>query len=192
MASNPRKTAKKTATTKRSTITKSTRSTKTPKRTSNIPHEKKSAGANVSLRMLTEADDAFLLQSTRQTMKEVFEKSVGVELTDKLILEQIKSSGVTLIIEQGCVPIGYTCYTLYKPKRMYWGALVLLPTAQGHGIGSRICDNLYEHARQLGCEAIDGHVQVHNEVAVKFWKSQGFEVVGGPTAGSYEIEKKLR
>jgi ribosomal protein S18 acetylase RimI-like enzyme len=141
--------------------------------------------------MRTEADDAFLLQATRETMKEVFEKSVGAELTDKVILSNIKTSGTTLIIEQNGVPIGYTCYTLYKPERMYWGALVLLPTAQDQGIGSRICRNMYEHARELGCVAIDGHVQVHNEVAVKFWKNQGFEVVGGPTAGSYEIEKKL-
>lgn len=146
----------------------------------------------ISLRELTSADDAFLLASTRETMKEVFEKSVGMELTDQLILSQIKSSGTTLIVEQKGTPIGYTCYTLHKPKRMYWGALVLVPTAQDQGIGSRICHHMFELARLKGCEAIDGHVQVENQVAIKFWKSHGFEVVGGPIAGSYEIEKKLK
>lgn len=182
MPNKPRKAAKNST----------SKTTKTAKRSKSTSRVKQTFVVPIFLRMRTDADDKFLLQTTRETMKDVFEKSVGVELTDQMIISQIKSSGTTLIIEQGGVPVGYTCYTVHKPSRMYWGALVLLPIAQDQGIGSRICHNMFEHARQLGCEAIDGHVQVQNEVAVKFWKNQGFEVVGGPTAGSYEIEKKLR
>ncbi|MBL0387781.1 GNAT family N-acetyltransferase [Tumebacillus sp. ITR2] len=153
---------------------------------------KKRSVPSVTFRDRVEADDAFLIQVTRETMKEVFEKSVGVTLTDRMILSQIKDSGTSLIIEQDGKPIGYTSYTVYKPKHMYWGALVLAKSAQDQGIGSRICENMFNHAEFLGCEVIQGHVQVENAVAIKFWKRHGFEIVGGPTSGSYEIEKKLK
>ncbi|KEO83654.1 GNAT family N-acetyltransferase [Tumebacillus flagellatus] len=170
---------------------KPARNTKVQAKTKAKPRAEKKSPPPVSFRELKPGDDAFLLQVTRETMGEVFEKSVGTKLTDQMILQQIKSSGTSLIIEQNGRPIGYTSYTVYKPGTMYWGALVLAKSAQDQGIGSGICHEMFAHAKTLGCQVIQGHVQVENTVAVKFWKTHGFEIVGGPTQGSYEIEKKL-
>lgn len=59
------------------------------------------------------------------------------------------------------------------------GAYMVSPTAAGKGIGRRMAEFSIEEARRLGFNAIQFNFVVKsNEVAVKLWKSVGFEIIG--------------
>jgi GNAT superfamily N-acetyltransferase len=136
-------------------------------------------------------DDAFLLNVTMAAMKKVYEQSTGVELTEEFVRESIKSSGTTVIIEQGGKPIGYYCYSVYRPGRMYWGSLILTQDARGKGIGGQINRHVEAEARGLGVGVIEGHVQVENKRAYEFWLKNGWHVVRQEGPGTLAIEKVL-
>jgi len=59
------------------------------------------------------------------------------------------------------------------------GAYMVSPNAKGKGIGRKMAEHSIEEARQIGFLSIQFNFVVKsNEVAVKLWKSVGFEVIG--------------
>lgn len=59
------------------------------------------------------------------------------------------------------------------------GAYMVSPEAKGNGIGRKMAEHSIEEARRLGFKSIQFNFVVKsNEVAVKLWKSAGFEVIG--------------
>ena len=59
------------------------------------------------------------------------------------------------------------------------GAYMVSPKAKGRGIGRRMAEHSIEEARRLGFHSIQFNFVVKsNEVAVKLWKSVGFEIIG--------------
>lgn len=59
------------------------------------------------------------------------------------------------------------------------GAYMVSPEAKGNGIGRKMAEHSIEEARRLGFKSIQFNFVVKsNEVAVKLWKSVGFEVIG--------------
>lgn len=59
------------------------------------------------------------------------------------------------------------------------GAYMVSPSAKGKGIGRKMAEHSIEEARRLGFHSIQFNFVVKsNEVAVKLWKSIGFEVIG--------------
>lgn len=58
-------------------------------------------------------------------------------------------------------------------------AYMVSPAAKGNGVGRRMADYSLEEAKRLGFEAMQFNFVVKsNEVAVRLWKSVGFEVIG--------------
>ena len=56
---------------------------------------------------------------------------------------------------------------------------MVLPTASGRGIGSRMCEHSLEEARSRGFEAMQFNAVVStNHRAVALWKRHGFAIVG--------------
>jgi GNAT superfamily N-acetyltransferase len=147
---------------------------------------------SLTFRKRTSEDDSFIIHSTLETMKEIYEKDVGGEMTDDMVLEHINASDVVKIVEQGGKPVGYYCYTIYAPGWMYWGSCVLIPGAQGRGVGKRVVQQLMQEAREQGVYVIDGHVQLSNHRARRFWMRQGFHPTGRPLSGSIPIRKLLQ
>ncbi|MGQ0542262.1 MAG: GNAT family N-acetyltransferase [Blastocatellia bacterium] len=59
------------------------------------------------------------------------------------------------------------------------GAYMVSPEAKGKGIGRKMAEHSIEEAHSLGFKSIQFNFVVKsNEVAVKLWKSVGFEVIG--------------
>lgn len=59
------------------------------------------------------------------------------------------------------------------------GAYMVSPDSKGKGIGRKMAEHSIEEARRLGFHSIQFNFVVKsNEVAVKLWKSVGFEVIG--------------
>lgn len=59
------------------------------------------------------------------------------------------------------------------------GAYMVSPGAKGKGIGRLMAEHSIEEARRLGFKSIQFNFVVKsNEVAVRLWKSVGFEVIG--------------
>ena len=56
---------------------------------------------------------------------------------------------------------------------------MVAPDAKGKGIGKRMVFHSIEEGRRIGYHAIQFNFVVKsNEVAVKLWKSAGFEIIG--------------
>jgi len=59
------------------------------------------------------------------------------------------------------------------------GAYMVSSTAKGKGIGRKMAEHSIEEARRIGFKSIQFNFVVKsNEVAVRLWKSVGFEVIG--------------
>jgi ribosomal protein S18 acetylase RimI-like enzyme len=59
------------------------------------------------------------------------------------------------------------------------GAYMVSPRATGKGIGRAMAEHSIEEARRLGFHSIQFNFVVKsNDVAVKLWKSVGFEIIG--------------
>ena len=59
------------------------------------------------------------------------------------------------------------------------GAYMVSPHAKGKGIGRKMAEHSIEEARRIGFHSIQFNFVVKsNEVAVRLWKSVGFEVIG--------------
>ena len=59
------------------------------------------------------------------------------------------------------------------------GAYMVSPEAKGKGVGRKMAEHSIEEARRLGFHSIQFNFVVKsNEVAVRLWKSVGFEVIG--------------
>jgi len=58
-------------------------------------------------------------------------------------------------------------------------AYMVAPEARGKGIGKQMAEYSIDEARRIGFKAIQFNFVVKsNEVAVKLWKSVGFEIIG--------------
>ncbi len=58
-------------------------------------------------------------------------------------------------------------------------AYIVASAAKGKGVGRRMAEYSLDEARRLGFESMQFNFVVKsNEVAVKLWKSVGFEVIG--------------
>lgn len=58
-------------------------------------------------------------------------------------------------------------------------AYMVAPKARGKGVGKRMAEFSIEEARRLGFRSMQFNFVVKsNEVAVKLWKSVGFEIIG--------------
>jgi ribosomal protein S18 acetylase RimI-like enzyme len=59
------------------------------------------------------------------------------------------------------------------------GAYMVSPAAKGKGIGRLMAEHSIEEARRIGFKSIQFNFVVKsNQVAVKLWKSVGFEIIG--------------
>ena len=153
--------------------------------------QKKATAQTLTFRPREKTDDAFIIEVTMQTLKEVYQQSVGMELREDLVLEWTNQGDYTGIIERGGKPVGYYSYLEHVPNRWYIGALVLTPDMQGQGIGQQIFAHIEQSAREQRIYMLEAHVQVENEAGLAFWTKQGFEKEGQPTRGSQLIRKTL-
>lgn len=141
----------------------------------------------ITFREAGKRDEDFLVDVTLQTMKGVFESSVGQPLTKEGILEIVRSCDVNLIVEREGRPIGYTSFTYTRPGRLYWASLVVAPEEQGNGVAKEILRHVIQTARARGVRFFDAHVQLHNRKSMNYWFRRGFRPSGYPFQGSLPI-----
>lgn len=138
-----------------------------------------------------ERDNAFICRVTLLTMKRVFEESTHSPLNEEVVMQLVNKCDHVIIIEQGGKPIGYYCYEKLDADRIYWGSLIIVPAKQNVGIGKQVFEHFVADAKRQGVRLIEGHVQIKNEKAYRYWLNKGFQVVGAPVGGSVHIRLPL-
>lgn len=73
----------------------------------------------------------------------------------------------------------------YIGKHIEPDNVFILPEYQGKGIGGLLMKWIFEYGKSVGCEASELNCYTGNEAGQRFWKEQGYEVVG------YHFRKKL-
>jgi len=142
----------------------------------------------ITYRAKRKGDEKFLLRITMQQMGRVFQQSVGTALDQQQVREQLQRARI-VIIERGGKCIGYYCDLDTAPGRVYWGSLIVTPGQEGQGVGDAAVRHWYAETKRRGMRIIDGHVQVQNHRALRFWQKHGFAIVGPPQNGSYPIQR---
>ena len=104
-----------------------------------------------------------------QQMKQYNYKCVGIYEGNKLI----GISGLWLL------------YKHYIGKHIEPDNVVILPEYRGKKIGEQLMEWIYKYAKEQGCNTVELNAYVENEGAHKFWKNQGFKIVG------HHFQKKL-
>lgn len=56
--------------------------------------------------------------------------------------------------------------------------VMILPSYRSQGIGQKLLNWVEEYGRQQGCDASELDCYLPNKNGQKFWKNQGFEVIG--------------
>ncbi|MGB8956465.1 MAG: GNAT family N-acetyltransferase [Tumebacillaceae bacterium] len=166
-------------------------SKKRPSKKSSQPRRKRAKPAGLTYRPRQAGDDVFLKHITLVAMKELYEQATGMPLTEEAVEVLIAVSDTTVIIEREGRAIGYYSYLHPSPGRLYFCSLIFTPNAQGKGYGLEVCRHMEADARRDGVHTIEGHVQVTNQRAIRYWTNQGYRIVGPPIQGSYPIEKKI-
>ena len=79
---------------------------------------------------------------------------------------------------------------ILKPNQVDLGSHVanasymVHPNAQGHGVGSQMCEHSLVLAKELGYSAMQFNIVVStNQAAVMLWKKYGFEIIGTTPMG---------
>lgn len=166
-------------------------SKKQPRKKAGQPPRKRAKSAGMTYRPRRAGDDVFLKHITLVAMKELYEQATGMPLTEEGVEVLIEMSDTTVIIEREGRPIGYYSYLRPGPGRLYFASLIFTPNAQGKGYGPEVCRRMEADARRDGVHTIEGHVQVTNQRAIRFWTNQGYRIVGPPMQGSFPIEKTI-
>jgi len=73
----------------------------------------------------------------------------------------------------------------YVGKHIEPDNVYVLPEYRGNGLGERLMDWIYEYAKSQGCSASELNCYVKNEAGQRFWKRQGYEILG------YHYQKQL-
>ena len=61
-----------------------------------------------------------------------------------------------------------------KPDAAYLALLMIVESAQGNSLGSRVLKHIEVEAKSWGCSSLSGVVDSMNERALKFWLREGF------------------
>lgn len=109
------------------------------------------------------------LENRLQNMKQYGYQCLGVYYDNKLI----GISGLWLL------------YKHYIGKHIEPDNVVILPEYRNKGIGEQLMTWIYNYAKEQNCTTVELNAYVENEGAHKFWKNQGFKIVG------YHFQKKL-
>lgn len=110
-----------------------------------------------------------------QTPKEDLAKHWFADYMQTYVAEQGKKVVGTYIIKPNQIGLG---------DHVANGSYMVLPSAQGQGIGKLLCEHSIAMAQELNFEAMQFNCVVStNDVAIKLWKKFGFEVIGTTPKG---------
>ena len=73
----------------------------------------------------------------------------------------------------------------YVGKHIEPDNVFILPEYQGKGIGKLLMNWIFDYAKSIGCKASELNCYTENDAGQRFWKQQGYEVVG------YHFRKKF-
>ncbi|MGB6152903.1 MAG: GNAT family N-acetyltransferase [Pricia sp.] len=79
----------------------------------------------------------------------------------------------------------WVLHKYYIGKHIEPDNVCILPEYQGKGIGGMLMKWIYEYGKSIGCEASELNCYTGNKAGQRFWKEQGYEIVG------YHYRKKF-
>lgn len=66
----------------------------------------------------------------------------------------------------------------YVGKHLEPDNVIVLPEHQNRGLGHHMMDWLEQHAREMGCRALELNCYVGNPDGLRFWRSRGYRTLG--------------
>jgi acetate---CoA ligase (ADP-forming) len=154
-------------------------------------------GSTVSVRQADERDATAVLQFLRSMSAEsLYYRFHGrPTLDDAPVRELIGGSGcqsMTLVAESGGQVVAFAGY--YRdssaPRRAEV-AFAVSDAVQGHGIGTRLLEQLAKHAREAGIDTFDAHVLLDNRQMLDVFRNSGFTETVDVERGGCRVELSL-
>ena len=104
------------------------------------------------------------------TPKEDLEKYWFATNMETYVLEENGEILGTYVIKPNQVDLG---------SHIANGSYMVLPKAQGKGIGNLLCEHSLTEARRFGFKGMQFNIVVStNKFAIKLWQKHGFEIIG--------------
>lgn len=98
---------------------------------------------------------------------------------DKMIAEQEYFNGFAAINDLGKI-VGYVnyffAYYTWIGKSLYMDDLYVKEEFRGHGIGTKLINEVIKHAKSTNCHKVRWQVSEWNKPAIDFYKSLGASI----------------
>lgn len=136
--------------------------------------KKQPEAVQLSFRPRTVQDDEFILDLTQSELGGVHQQSFGEPFPREEFRRYLQSGAPTTIVSLKEKPIGYYSYLVGHEGKMHVSALVIHPSHQSDGVGTRVMEKLEKDARGLGVHTLEVFVQEVNAKSLSFTKKLGF------------------
>ncbi|WP_149275889.1 GNAT family N-acetyltransferase [Pareuzebyella sediminis] len=105
-------------------------------------------------------------------------------------LVEMKSQGYQCVgIFEGNILVGISGIWLltkyYVGRHIEPDNVYILPEYRGKGLGEKLMEWIFEYAKSQGCSASELNCYVKNKAGQRFWKRQGYKILG------YHYQKQL-
>ena len=120
--------------------------------------------------------------------------------TEKFLLQRLMSPSMKFaVIEREGRILGFASLRMRSQERAELSGIVVLQDVTGQGLGTRLLRRVCGMAVKLGVRRLEVKTEVYNEVAIGFYKKNGFaetrkttEKVGKANVPLQVMEKRLR
>src|SRR5690349_905564 len=153
-------------------------------------------GSTVSVRLAEERDVPALLQLLQslstQSLYYRFHSLPALSTSDVCALIDVDRKATTLIAESGGRVLAFASYhpQLADPHRAEV-SFAVSDAVQGHGIGTRLLEQLAKVARAAGITTFDAHVLAVNRQMMDVFRHSGFTETVRLEGGTYHVTLSL-
>lgn len=108
--------------------------------------------------------------------------SISVGILNERLIEMFSNGYQCIGIYEGSKLIGisglWVLTKYYIGKHVEPDNVFILPEYQGKGIGKQLMEWIFNYAKSIDCKGSELNCYTKNESGQKFWKSQGYQMVG--------------
>jgi ribosomal protein S18 acetylase RimI-like enzyme len=128
------------------------------------------------------------------------EEAIGEIASEEFLKKRLATPSMqTTVAEEGREIVGFASVRRMGEREAELSGIVVLESARGRGVGSRLLRKALDGARKRGFNSVVVKTEVANERAIGFYKKAGFteagkatERIGGTRAALRILVKRLR
>ena len=147
--------------------------------------------AQITLRPLSQEDQGWIMQATREEMGPIFRETYGYDLNLDNVLQYVNTAQTRMITVNDQLA-GYVSTIVDDGGKMNIGSLVLVSHHKRQGYGTRIMKLLEQEARSMGMVELEAFVQSTNQASLNFLRKLGFQEVPSMQPQTIVMVKNLQ